>query len=101
MKTVTFKTNLTNKRLIYTLRTFVNNFNKKYNKESITISKIDLILHNNQEFKLLENFTFETIDQYQIITFQKLVLKEYNKIKLENPEINFPEQSAYIMFFFN
>ena len=57
MKTVTLRKSLNNTRLTNIIRSFAKTINNKYDKDSIFIDRIVLILNNSQEFKLIENIS--------------------------------------------
>ena len=57
MKTVTLRKSLNNTRLKNIIRSFAKTINNKYDKDSIFIDRIVLILNNSQEFKLIENIS--------------------------------------------
>ena len=98
MKTVTLRKSLTESRLTYTIRHFIN---KNKIKNELFIEKIVLILSDNQEFKLLENITLKTNHLPQINTVLKLVVKNFKNVKLKNPDIDISKESEYIMFFYD
>ena len=60
MKTVTLRKSLNNTRLTNIIRSFAKTINNKYDKDSIFIDRIVLILNNSQEFKLIENISINT-----------------------------------------
>ena len=99
MKTVTLRKSLNNTRLTNIIRSFAKTINNKYDKDSIFIDRIVLILNNSQEFKLIENISINTKNNDEINTLRKLVESKFNLIKEQNPNIG--KESAYIMFFYN
>ena len=99
MKTVTLRKSLNNTRLTNIIRSFAKTINNKYDKDSIFIDRIVLILNNSQEFKLIENISINTKNNDEINTLRKLVESKFNLIISQNPNIG--KESAYIMFLYN
>ena len=87
MKTVTLRKSLNNTRLTNIIRSFAKTINNKYDKDSIFIDRIVLILNNSQEFKLIENISINTKNNDEINTLRKLVESKFNLIKEQNSNI--------------